>query len=941
MMDAIAKWHRSDRLSHETLLNAFPDPTWVKDLDGIYRFCNPAYERFFALAAGSVIGRRDADLLPEAIATAFARHEREVLLELGEHRQVLAIPATARARTRYLDIVRTPVLDESGQPTGILASARDITAHLSAADPSWDTESRFHQLFEQIEAISVQGYDRNRKVIYWNPASEVLYGYRAEEALGRQLEDLIIPDFMREGVVAAVDAWVAGGPGIPAGELTLRRADGAPVHVFSSHVILRGPDGEPQMYCVDIDLTDRKAAEDRIRKLSLAVEQSPESIVITDLQGNIEYVNEAFVRNTGYARADIIGKNPRALKSGKTPDGVYADLWETLGRGQEWRGEFTNQRRDGSHFIEMAVITPIRQPDGQITHYVAVKEDITEKKRIAEELERHRSHLEDLVEERTRQLSEARAQAEAASQAKSAFLANMSHEIRTPMNAILGLTYLLSRDLELPKQRDILAKIDHSANHLLSIINDILDISKIEAGKFSLQTRDFASDDLFAQLRSLIQGQLETKGLDFACIADPLPRMLHGDDTRLRQALLNYLSNAIKFTQAGSVTLQVSVIEETDADVLLRFEVMDTGIGIAPEGLARLFQPFAQIDHSLTRRYAGTGLGLVITRRLAQLMGGDSGAQSEAGKGSRFWLTARLGKGSLQEPVASAVTWSRRDAESQLREEFAGARILVAEDNAINQEVIRTLLDLVGLRVDLASGGHQAIAMASQDRYDLILMDVQMPELDGLEATRILRARTAWRPCPILAMTANAFEEDRRHCLDAGMDDHIPKPIDPSHLYSVLLKWLAPIPSETPAPRSSAEPSPAVAAHEPEPALARLSRLPGVDVAFGIANLNGKPEFYRRILAQYVQHHAGDVRCLRESLAAGDLEGAGHLAHTLKGVAGTLGFTHLQSLMVELQAGCRAGLAPTALEIPLASAEAAQAELLAAIGAEGCEILPP
>ncbi|MCK7575013.1 MAG: response regulator [Chromatiales bacterium] len=679
---------------------------------------------------------------------------------------------------------------------------------MSQRADDWDTEARLHALFEQIQAISVQGYDRNRRVIYWNPASTALYGYSAEDALGRQLEELIIPDAICDSVLAAVDAWVEGGHPIPAGELTLKRADGSPVHVFSSHVMLRGPDGQSQMYCVDVDLTERK--------------------------------------------------------------------------------------------------------------------------RIQEELEGYRSHLEELVEKRTAQLSEARAQAEAANQAKSAFLANMSHEIRTPLNAILGLTYLLIRDQSSsPKSRDILTKIEHSANHLLSIINDILDVSKIEAGKFTLHVQDFPTRDLFEQLDALVQGQIRTKGLRFIRHIEALPPVLHGDQACLRQALLNYLSNAIKFTRAGEVKLVAEVLDETPTDLLIRFEVFDTGIGIAPADLARLFRPFSQIDNSTTRHFEGTGLGLVITRRLAQLMGGEAGAESQVGQGSRFWITVRLGRSFGSDALAMSSVAHEAEAELRLRESFAGARILVVEDNEINQEVICNLLEIAGLRVDLASSGEQAIEMACRDRYDLILMDIQMPELDGVQATRRLRERGEWLSCPILAMTANVFEDERRRYLSEGLDDHIPKPVDPPHLYAVLLKWLARRPpAETRTVSVKPEESPGQGAAS---LVERLRGLAGVDVDFGLKLLRGEASFYARILGKYALNHADDVQRLRALVVAGDYETAYRVAHTLKGAAGTLGLMRIQSSMAELIKGIHADYSSSELEPAIIEAELAQRELLGAI----------
>jgi len=429
--------------------------------------------------------------------------------------------------------------------------------------------------------------------------------------------------------------------------------------------------------------------------------------------------------------------------------------------------------------------------DGKPLRMIGTHVDITEKKQLAEELDQHRHNLEALVKERTTQLETALIKAETANQSKSEFLANMSHEIRTPLNAITGFTHLLEQEDPTPRQAQRLNKISDSVRHLLSIINNILDISKIEAGKLTLEETDFHVDAIFEHLKSLFKEQALTKGLSIEIDRGEVPLWLRGDLTRLRQALLNYLGNAIKFTEKGSITLRAVKLEENDAGVLVRFEVTDSGIGITLENLAGLFRSFEQADASTTRKHGGTGLGLVITRRLAQLMGGDAGAQSELGKGSTFWFTARLERGQAVKPtMAAEVT----DTGTELHPHHRGSRILLAEDNAINLEVAVALLSRVGLKVDTAENGQEAVAMAHAAAYDLVLMDVQMPEMDGLEATRMIRSMAdsgaSDKDLPILAMTANVFEEDRQACLEAGMNDFVAKPIDLKNLYSTLAKWL-------------------------------------------------------------------------------------------------------------------------------------------------------
>ncbi len=502
------------------------------------------------------------------------------------------------------------------------------------------------------------------------------------------------------------------------------------------------------------------------RIFATIVEESPTSVIITDLQGNIEYVNRKFTTLTGYTRAEVLGRNPRLLKSGRQSPAVYSELWHTIVAGGEWRGELCNRKKNGELYWELAAISAIRGDDGAIAHFLAMKEDITDRKGMEEQL-RH-----------------AKASAEAANLAKSQFLANMSHELRTPLNSILGFSQLLemqaasARGALTDKLREYLRWIRDGGEHLLDMVNDVLDLSKIEAGKVDLEKRPFDTTVLISRVLTTVRSLAAKKHIHIDTAVDPGLGLLDADEVRIKQVLYNLLSNAIKFTERER---RIGV-EARACGQECQITIWDEGIGIALGDRERIFEPFEQLRKG--HEGHGTGLGLTIVKNLVELHGGTVSVESEVGKGSRF--TVRL-PGRLPPRAAAAAAPATEDGEPREQlPDLAGRTVLVVDDSPANSALMQRILSALGCAVLLAASGEEALEVAGHSTCDAVFMDIHLPGMSGTEAMR--RMREAGVRAPIAALTAYAMKGDRERFLAEGFDRYIAKPLRISELVSFLEK---------------------------------------------------------------------------------------------------------------------------------------------------------
>ncbi|MCP4696544.1 MAG: PAS domain S-box protein [Gammaproteobacteria bacterium] len=747
------------------------------------------------------------------------------------------------------------------------------------------SEEKFAKAFNYSPALMSISSIEDGKYIDVNESFVRLTGYSKEESIGTKSVDLGLIDpkdwnrlkneLTKTGRVEAM-------------ELTLRKKDGDTLDcLYFGEIVAIGE--EQRLLSIATDITDRKQAEEALReseeRFRKIFEDGLLGMAFVGRNFNFLSVNTAFCQMLGYTARELLSLTFPEITHPEHR-GTDIDYAKKLFRGEipVYQTEKRYLKKNNEILWGALTVSVVHDENGAFLYYMSMIEDITERKQAKEKLKK------------------AKQAAETANRTKSEFLANMSHEIRTPMNAIIGFTELCLQTGLNVQQRNYLDNARDSAASLLQLINDILDFSKIEAGKLEIESVPFQLSAALDHLLSQLSRAAQHKNLALRSnIAPDIPVWLKGDPLRLKQILINLLNNAIKFTDKGKVEISVVLRTQGENSVELEFAVRDSGIGISAEQQRKLFHSFSQVDASTTRKYGGTGLGLAISKQLAELMGGGMEVESEPGRGSVFRFSARFERTSGEE-IAKAARFKDKEPHLQQVRSIQGAHILLVEDNPINQQLAMEILRQAGLRVTVVGNGKEALTklaeLAENGAFDAVLMDIQMPEMDGYETTRLIRENPCYEKLPVIAMTANAIKGDKQKCRAAGMDDYVAKPIDVEQLFAVLSKWIKP------GERPPAPPRPEI---EEAPKSGLPDKLPGINISVGLARLGGNKRLFKKLLIDFCQDNADAVRAISEALDKEEQALALHLAHTLKGLAANLSMQNLSDAAKSLETAVRQG----------------------------------
>lgn len=767
------------------LFNTLPVPVFYKDREGRYQGCNTAFEVFFGKKEAELVGTTAFDVSPPELARIYHEKDEELFARPGQQVYEAQVK-NQRGELREVVFHKASLMDSDGHVQGLVGVVLDITEKKQTDVALQESRVQFQKVVETLP-VSMAIVSLEGGILYVNSKALEMFGVGEEKVLGKEMAPLLWmqPEERKQWVTDIETRGL-----VRDRELHMRTLDGRELWVIASGLFIQH-EGRRCILATHQDITDRKRMEEAVRRSEeryrILVETSQEAIVVAQ-DGLLKYANPMAVTLSGYTAEELHDRPFLELVFPEDRNIIfenYRKRLEGLAVEQHYHVRFV--RKNGVlAWVEVSGV--FLEWDGRPAAMAFIK-DISAEKEAREALLAANRDLEAAMERANHMAMEARA----ASLAKSEFLANMSHEIRTPMNGVLGMTFLLLDTALDSTQRSYAETIQSSANTLLTVINDILDFSKIEARRLELELLDFSLTRMMADFVPALAVQAREKGLSFFCtLAPEIPDALRGDPHRLRQVLTNLAGNAIKFTEEGEVSVQVLLEEEGQGELRLRFCVQDTGIGIPEAKKESIFEHFTQVDASMTRKYGGTGLGLAITRQLVALMGGEMGVDSAEGRGSLFWFTVCLGKQVWEDADASCPEDDHvcRHMVGFFRDR--GLRVLVVEDNLTNQVVATGLLRKMGFHVETAENGKEALSALGRGTYDLVLMDVQMPLMDGLETTRAIRRGQGGRNplVPILAMTSHAMQGDREKCLEAGMDDYLSKPVEPELLFRMLEKWL-------------------------------------------------------------------------------------------------------------------------------------------------------
>ncbi|CAH2031486.1 PAS domain-containing protein [Trichlorobacter ammonificans] len=896
----------------------------IADLDGHFRRLNRSWEETLGYTVDELAGQRFLDFVhPEDIPATLA-----AMAELGAERQVLSLVNRYRCRDgsyRWIEWRSSPFQNL------IYAAARDITEQKTkeAALRTALTEAkRFREALDHVSSYIFMK-DRDHRYVYANRPTLELFGVTLEELVGSEDSRFFPPATVQR--LREVDCRVLAGEQTGA-EIDVAHADGGhrvywevktPIYEDQERTAIWGLCG------ISTDITELKTTE-------AALEESERFMrMLTDIiPGMVGYwTSELRCGFANIAYLEWFGKSPEEMRGIHIRDLLGEELYRknepfisAALRGERQQFERTIVKADGSAGYTWAHYIPDLD-NGRVRGFFVLVSDVTELKQTQRKLE----NLNEELLSRT-------AEAEGANQAKSEFLANMSHEIRTPMNAILGMTRLvLESDLN-RQQRNFLSKVYSSSQALMGILNDILDYSKIEAGRLDIEHLPMDVTEVVRETAELFRPRLEEKGLRLTLELDTsLPELVIGDPLRLSQVLNNLLGNAVKFTETGEIGIRVETVP-SDRDgngIILRFAVRDTGIGLSKEQADRLFQAFTQADGTITRKYGGTGLGLTICQRLVRLMGGDIQVSSTEGAGATFTFTILVTAAPAGSRPASrhifheqellpAHVGEQNSTAGRLGGELENVHVLLVEDNRINQEVAAEFLRQRGATVTLADNGIEALELIQRPSFDAVLMDLHMPVMDGFEATRKIRELHDSAKLPVIAMTAAVMQEDRERCSAAGMVDFIAKPINPDELVQVLRRWLKP---------DSPVPTPQPPEKQPPPPDTVMPELPGFNTTAALRRMGGNIALLRSLLRQFSLEYGASTEGLSAFLEAGNIDQACHLVHTIKGAAGTLGATAIAEAAIALEEELRGNLPPVSFERFRREMSAAMATIDAALPA--------